>query len=180
MNNKFILGIVFILGLVVGAIVGHSFYPSSVAGATLPVGTTNSTPREALIVYSPTAPGATTTSMFNSDANDRVIISAKYECTGIGTSFTAVTGAPLTSAGVFFFMATTSTPNPGTLNNVNYIWNNSLTTTTPSLDYQASTSPGTIPSNITNRIWPAGSYLTVASNATNTATCNIGVDYLPE
>lgn len=181
-NDKFVVYILVILALVVGFVVGHSFFATTVAGATLPVGTTNSTPREAFIVYSPTVPGATTTSMFNPDANDRVIVSAKYECTGIGVSQTINTGA--STLPVILFMATTSTANPTQLFNTNYVWDNILATSSTSgpaaLDYQASTSPGFVPVNISDRIWAAGSYLSVASNATNTATCNIGVDYLPE
>lgn len=180
MNNIKIyvaLGVVAII-----AILGLN-YPHSVqqlAGASA-VGTTQSTPRQVLIVMSPTTPAATSTSILNSDSNDRIIESAKYECTGIGSSFTYLTGAGLASTGLILNAATTSVANTGSQGNTNLVFDNSNTvaTTSPTLAFISSSTPGTIGANVTNRVWASGSYLTFTTNATNTAVCTVGVSYIP-
>lgn len=176
-------GIAGIVVLVIVFLFGKSFsgttMVSQYAGSSA-VGTTNSTARIATIVMSPTAPGATTTSILNGDANDRVIQAATYACTGVGNVLTAYTGAGLTSLGWVITAATTSTAAPASLGNTNYVFDttNGIPTTTPALSYLASTTPGLTAANTGNRVWPAGSYLTFSSNATTTAICTVGVPYL--
>jgi len=167
-----------LIGIVVLAIVVGIYYTRDVIGGTSSVGTTQSTQKEALITWT-LSTGATTTSLYNGDANDRVIETAKYACTGIGTSYTQLTGAGL--ATLYVTAATTSTSIPATLGtNTNYVFTSANTfATSTGFAYLASTTPGELLTNTSNRLWLAGSYLTFASNATNTATCVIGVEYSP-
>jgi hypothetical protein len=94
-------------------------------------------------------------------------------CTGLGTSQTAYTGAGL--ANLSFTAGTTTTSAPAALSNSNYSFNSNISTTS-SVTYVASSTEGVISGY--SRIWPTGTYWTVSSNATNTATCTIGVSVL--
>lgn len=171
--NKSIIVIALLLALVVGVIGGHSFWPQSqIATVQAPVGSTFNTAKIASIVFNPQTGTATSTSILNTDADDRIIQSSFFYCDTIGTSRTAYTG---TGLAVFTFTAaTTSTSAPGTITNTNLVMSNTMATATTPL-YNASSTIGTADFG---RIWATGSYLSFASNATNTASCVIGVNYL--
>ena len=179
-STKIVIG--FVVVVIVAFFVGRlSVVNRSVVGAVT-AGTTNSTARIATVEWQPSAAGATTTSILNSDANDRVIESAKVSCTGIGNSVTPYSGA----ANVNFVIeaATTSTATVPTISaqNTNYVFDTTnLIATTTGYYYISSTTPGTTGfNNGYNRQWLAGSYLTFYATATNTATCLVGVGYLAE
>lgn len=185
-STKIIVGAVIVLALFGAFGLGWYLHQNhELVGAVSPAGTTNSTPRIAQITFAPSTGNATSTSMLNTDANDRVISTVDESCVGLGVSQTGWTGAGLLSLGLIFTASTSSVPTPvnnGTLANTNYVLDNSNTiaTTTPALYFIASSTPGAIGNNPTFRIWNAGSYLTIQANATNTASCQIRVGYLPE
>lgn len=172
-------------GLVGGALAGAVmllFMPAPViqevvAGATSSVGVQSSTAKWYSIAWTPSLVGsqsngaATTTSLYNGDSVDRIIQDVTYSCSGIGTSRTAYTGAAL--AALVFTAATTSTANPASIVTTNAVLNTTVATSSAEL-YIASTTPGLTTSAFVRR-WAAGSYLTFAANATNTAACTIGV-----
>ncbi len=154
------------------AIVGSYFFPSSegiLAGAS-PTGTTFSTQKLATIVFAPATTAATTTFLLNTDANDRIVEQAVYSCSGL----TAVNNGSFISTGFQFYMSTSSTAVQ--TGNSNYVLITSVPTTTPEL-FVASTTPG-LTATAAFRRWAAGSYLQINANASTTASCVIGVNYL--
>lgn len=115
--------------------------------------------------------------MYNNSGQDFAIRATDITCQGLGTSLTAYTGAGLTN--LVFKMATSSTNN--VTNNVadintNYSANMTVSTTTITT-YQATSTDGVIQG--TSKVWPNGTYLIASSNATNTASCAIGVSVMP-
>lgn len=180
MTTKIITGLV-VIGAILGTIafVGFSPFQKTVIeqfGST--AGTTGNTGKRATIVWAPQSSTATTTSILNTDASDRVIISMDMTCAGIGASGTA-----LTSAGLVVTAATSSTANPGAITNTNLILltTNTFATSTAEL-FQATSSPGLtgVAANVFVRRWASGSYLTFSLNGTQpNATCTIGASYLP-
>ena len=161
--------------------VGGWFYPLSSIVHEQPVtyssttGTTFNTAKVAAIVFTPATAAATSTSIYNGDASDRKIQSFFADCSGMGTSFAAYSGAGLVSGGLIFSYATTSTANPNTPQTANAI-SISVATTTPD-SYNITGAATTTPTGL-QRVWAAGSYATFSSNATNTASCVVGVNYL--
>lgn len=176
--NKIIYTVVGILVLVGVFFLGKSLGTVNLTAGASATGSTFSTAKEAAITWT-LSNSATTTSILNTDANDRYIKTAQAMCTGVGTSFTAFTGAALSALTIT--AATTSTAAPATITNVNtFLTNQTLATTSPNSYFSTSTPElgGGSPFADYARIWAAGSYITFASNATNTATCTIGVTYL--
>lgn len=167
-----------LLVVVAAAIVGAYYYPKAAirAGQSV-VGATFSTQRVALIASAPATGSATTTSVQNTDTQDRMIRSVEVACGGIGTSKTAYTGAGLAALQLSF--ATSSTAAPATNSNTNNV-GNTLTIATGTPDFVLSSSTPSIAGNVfAFDRWKAGSYLTATWNATNTAACTIGVSYDP-
>lgn len=168
--------------LVILAIAGAYSYPESKTiplveqGETLGLstGTTFNTMKLASIVFTPATGSATSTSILNTDSSDRKIQNFFYDCSSVGTSFTAYTGGGLVSDGVIFSFATTSTAAPATPQTTNAI-NLRVATTTPD-SYNTIGTATTTPTAL-QRVWAAGSYGTISSNATNTASCVVGVTY---
>lgn len=136
-------------------------------------GTTFNTAKVATTVMIPAAPGATatTSSILNSDASDRKIESFKIDCSNVGTSLTN-TGAGIATWQVSF--ATSSTATPAVNPNVNAVALVIATSTPDSFNVLATATS----TPAVNRVWAAGSYLTIGFNATNTASCVAGVSYL--
>lgn len=175
-SQKVIAGIVIAL-----AIVGGYYFPAvqvlQLAG-TSSQGSTFSSAKFAGIAVNLNAPGAnaTSSSLLNTDANDRYVTALKGGCEVVGTSQTAYTGAGLAS--LTLFAATTSTAAPATVSNTNKVGGGNLTigTSTPNFTISSTTAAGG--SNAVYNIWPAGSYLTFTTNATNTAVCTFGADYI--
>lgn len=127
------------------------------------------------------APGsnATTSSIYNGTGNDLFVTHVIVGCQGVGTSKTAYTGAGLASLTVY--AATTSTSNPANVTNANKVGGGNLVIGTSTAQFMeaSSTSAGLATglggSNLVNNIWPASSYMTFTTNATNTAVCTFGV-----
>lgn len=119
--------------------------------------------------------GATSTSILNTDSVDRIVTTFKVGCEGVGTSQTAYTGAGLASLQVS--IGTTTAANPSSfLSSAAIALNYVLGTSTPAL-IVASSTLATATSSLAS-IWPAGTYETFFFNATNTAACTIGLDYI--
>lgn len=169
MNLYKFIGAILVLGAI--TYVGVTFPQTSIFVGSA-VGTTFNTAKVAAINFSPATGTATTTSILNGDASDRIITDSFAECNTLGSSFTAYTGAAL--ANLIFTAATTSTSAPASVTNTQLALNVNISTTTTNIAYVA-TSTFT---NIQPRIWATGTYLTFVSNATNTAACNVGVHYL--
>lgn len=169
--------IALIAGIFVGGFIGYTLFTVEApvtAIATTP-GNTFSNAKVAEIGFAPTAPGtnATSTSILNTDSTDRIVESAFVACSSVGSSFVANTGAGL--AEFLVKMATTSTAAPSALTNTNYIANIVVATSTSDSYTATSTNPAPGP---VGRLWASGSYLTIFTNATNTAQCVGGVHYL--
>lgn len=149
---------------------------SNQVAATSPQGATFTTEKTAGIAIQLANPGAnaTTSSILNTDANDRYVSSFHFGCENIGTSKTAYTGAGL--ANLQGSIGTTSTSVPITpVFTFPVALNFNLGTGTSNLLVSSSTLATATSSNA--MVWPAGSYMTFQFNATNTAACTVGVDY---
>lgn len=184
MKNKIIYAIIAVV--VVLGVAGAYVYPKSTtmiipSVGSSSVGTVFNTAKEAAITWQPSN-GATTTSILNTDANDRYIKSIQGMCTGIGTSLTAVTGGGLTSNGLTMSAATTTTSAPAVFSTATGFLQSQIIATTSSLGvYFATSTPqlqGGSPAVDYIRIWPTSTYLTFQTNATNTMTCTVGASYL--
>lgn len=187
MNTK---KIILALGIVVAviAILGGYYFPitqSKVGAVTSsPAGSSNSNQQYIAVAITPLTTTSTSTSVLNpTGGTDRFITGIFTECTGAGASAGA-TGAGLTSAGWILHIATSTQANAGLDNNVQYVFNGSISTTTL-FSYNASTT-GTIqtssaPSTLAtfSNIWSVGSYLNFSFNATNTAACTVSAEYIP-
>jgi hypothetical protein len=155
-----------------GAILGSYFYPKfstgSSAGATF-----NSAKISAIAGFAPASASATTTNLYNSDTSDRIIEDAFVSCNTVGTSKTYLTGTGLESLQFNFSTSSTAT-GYGRTNTANAFI---VTVATSTSDAYVASSTIPFPNQV-SRIWPAGSYLVIGSNATNTASCLTGVHYL--
>jgi hypothetical protein len=173
---------VYVVSLFVAlAIAGGYFFPRplapQIALSASPQGSTFGNSLSASVTMNLAGPTGTTTSILNTDSNDRLVTSSHLGCEGVGNSFTPGTGTGL--ANLTFSVGTTSTnfsssiiaPNPfakiaaynAATNTVNMeLSSSTLATATSSLAI----------------VWPAGSYMTFWFNATNTAVCTAGVSYL--
>jgi len=174
MNNNYLIGLVVVLFVAIGAY----FYPgasTSLLGAS-PSGATFGDAKIASIAINLAAPGtnATSSSILNTDSNDRFIMSEEIGCEGVGTSKTAYTGTGLAS--LTLTMATSSTAAPTANGNANTLPVITIGTSTPNFVIASSTA-GTPGTNLVSNIWAAGSYLTITANATNTAACSAGIRY---
>ena len=159
-------------GLLIGYVAFHGSPEQIAAGS--PTGTVFNSAKIAMVNWVMST-GATSTSVYNGDASDRYIQGFNYGCSGVGSSFTPLTGAGIANFSVS--AATTSTNAPATIANTNFVLNTVFATSTPD-QYVGSSTPG-LTGNAFVRRWAAGSYLTIFSSATNTAACTIGVDYFP-
>lgn len=178
MKTNYLVGIIVAIVALASAtlayIEGHN--TTEVAVTTSPSGTTFQTAKTALVAINLASPGSggTSTSMLNTDSNDRFIYSTDVGCEGVGTSKTAYTGTGLSS--LTLTMATSSTAAPATNGNTNTLPVVTIGTSTPNFVI-ASSSAGTPGINLVSNIWATGSYLTITANATNTALCTAGVKY---
>jgi hypothetical protein len=163
--------------LIIGAaIYGGYQYPiaSTFVGASTP-GATQSTAKIASVAVNLATTGAngTSTSLFNGDANDRIVTNGYATCSTLSTSYTP-NGLNTGIASLLLQAATTSTASPVTVTNTNLAINVPIATTTPTDAYTATSSYAYAP---TQR-WAAGTYMTFFTNATNTASCTFGVNYI--
>ncbi len=172
MKNKILIGIVAAI-VIIG--VGYYFFHSNspqVNATQSPVNTVFNSAKIAEIVFNPSTGSATSTSILNTDSNDRYIISNFAGCGVVGTSLTAYTGAGLST--LTFKFATTSDSAPAIVSNTNVV---TLTIATATPDFLINTASTGGTSSFLTR-WASGSYLTIFSNATNTAQCSAGVYYI--
>lgn len=169
----YVLGIIAVAVAV--AMLLYLVMPRTSFGAS-PAGSSFSDAKIADVSVNFAAPGAnaTSTSVLNTDANDRYISYEKVGCEGVGTSQTAYTGTGLASLTVT--IATSSTAAPSGNANTNTLPVITVGTSTSNFVMSSSTAaaPG---SNLVSNIWAANSYLTFTTNATNTAKCIVGVNY---
>ena len=116
---------------------------------------------------------ATSSSVLNNTGNDLYVTAVKAGCENVGTSKTAYTGAGLSA--LTFSVGTTSTAAPAVVP-TNLIGGSAFTVATASPYFLlASSTNGAAGSNGIG-IWPANSYMTFFTNATNTAVCSFSVD----
>lgn len=165
---------------VVGVLIFGAYqFPQVSTLVSSPAGTTFNTAKYAGVRADLGLPGSTgtSTSVQNTDASDRIITGLRHGCQAVGTSRTAYSGAGLAS--LLVTAATSSTASPSTNSNTNSVGGGAITiaTSTPNFAVSTSSATGAGSSAIFN-IWPAGSYLTFTTNATNTATCTFGADYI--
>lgn len=180
-----------VISLVVAAVVaggvygGYKFlfaHPETQTLGTTAQGGTFNTARYAGIAVNLASPGAnaTSSSILNSSSNDYFITKIGVGCESLGTSRTAYTGGGL--AALTLSIATSSTAAPASNSNVNVVGTAPLTIATSTANFvvASSTTNGTstVGSSLVSNIWKAGSYLTFTTNATNTAVCTFGVDYM--
>lgn len=168
--------------VLVVVIIGGYYYPiggttvvQQLVGGTGTAGSTFGTAKYAGVIMNPSAPGtnATTSSILNSDATDRYVLSTEIGCETIGTSLTAYTGAGLASLTVSIATSSATTPAPKPSIRVGSI---GIGTSTPPFTF-ASSSQLTATSSF-GSIWTTGTYMTFDFNATNTATCTVGLRYI--
>lgn len=178
-TSKTLLAFAVVAGIVgvIGFFGFSPFQSSQVQVATFsPTSSTFGTAKFAGIAVNLANPGAnaTSSSVLNTDANDRYVTVMRYACQNIGTSKTAYTGSGLQSLNVT--AATSSTAAPATNANTNSVQSGptNIGTSTTQFAVASSTSGS---SNI-SLVWASGSYMTFSTNATNTAQCTFGVDYI--
>ncbi len=162
--NKIIYTIAGLIVLVAVFFVGQSASNNASVQGVSSVGATNSTAKLASITIAPLTIAATSTSILNADATDRAVTSAFAFCTG-------VTNQP--AVNTWTLQAATSSTLVVTPPTSNYAMNLTVATTTTVV-----LASSTAISNDIFRIWPSGTYMIFASNATNTAACTIGLHYL--
>lgn len=156
---------------------GGYLYPKFNLSLGSSAGATFNTAKYAGVVANLATPGAngTSTSIRNTDSGNRYVTGLRYGCSGIGTSQTAYTGAGLAS--LQLTVGTTTTAAPAVIPASPFLVANALVIATSSVNTAAGSSTPTVAlGNAT--IWPAGSYMTFWVNATNTAACTFGVDYI--
>jgi hypothetical protein len=177
MSNTTKLVISFVVGLLVGFFVYALLHPAVItqttAGAS-PTGSTFTTAKFAAVTINlaNTGQNGTSTSIINTDTNSRYVSSVKVGCTGVGTSLTAGNGTGLAS--LQLSIGTTSTSNPVSFVSGNPVVSGMVIATTTSNYFISSSTSG-----LTNgSIWGAGMPMTFSWNATNTAVCTEGVEYI--
>ncbi len=181
MNNKFIYYLV--VGLFAVSIVSNflilkkldTMSPVQLAGTTQnSAGTVFSSAKRYSITFAPATASATTTSIINTDATDRIVVDTVIYCGGIGTSLSPYIGGGLSVFNIS--VATSSAANPtATTSSSNLVSSNNIATSTAD-GFVASTTVAT--GSAYGRVWASGSYMSFIANATNTAVCNVGVDTL--
>lgn len=171
-STKVILVAVIVLALIVAYV-----YPRNVVlvGAS-PTGSIFTTAKFASIVVNLANTGAngTSTSILNTDTNDRYVSGFKIGCENVGTSQTAGTGASLAQWKVA--VGTTSSASPVAFNGYAPLTNGYVLSTTTVNLVVASTTTAVATSSMA-AIWQTNTNMTFFYNATNTAVCTEGVEY---
>lgn len=171
-----------IIALVCAVVIGVAIYgayqfPQVQVLAGSPTGSTFSTAKFAGTVIDTTTTGnnATSTSILNSDAGTRYVTGFRIGCSGVGTSRTAYTGAGLANWQIS--IGTTSAAAPASFTSfAAVVLNFTLGTSTTGL-LVASSTLQTATSSLAG-LWPSNTNMTFFLNATNTAACTVGVDYV--
>lgn len=166
-----------LLGILIVLVAYSIFFKAVPALGASTAGTTFSTEKIGAVAINLANPGAngTSTSVLNSDANDRFVTAVKLGCENVGTSNTAYTGTGLIS--LQLTIGTTTTSAPATIPTNKNLLANAFVVSTSTVNLTVASSSAAF-GNQLSTLWPAGSYMTFWLNATNTATCTIGVSYL--
>ncbi len=175
MINKILIG-----GLAIGAILGTlAFFGLTPYGKTVvkevfgaPTGTTwSANSPDNGIIMAPATGSATTSSIVNNSGSDLLVTQVNVGCEGLGTSLTAYSGAAL--AALKLTIATSSAAAiPTTVSTGGVAI---LTIATSSADFVLATSSPSTATSSANLVWNAGSAMVFGFNATNTASCHVGV-----
>ena len=168
MNNSIVGGLIGVLALGVGFFGGYLMFagePEVNGTGASPTGATFSTQRIAEIVMAPTSVSATSTSIQNTDSNDRIITDAGVSCSGLTTMF-GLTSAGLVSYQWVAATSSTAAPTVSVMGSANALALMNVTVATSAASGFTATSTYTSPFA---RIWNAGSYLVFQTNGTSSA-----------
>lgn len=177
MNTKQLWGAVAVVAagiLLYGAYQYPAPSTSPTVSGTGTAGTTQNTAKYAGVVMTPSTASATSTTITNNDGTDRYIISTELGCEGLGTSLTAYTGAGL--AALTLGVATSSSASPTQYKPTIQVGSITIATSVPPFLFASSSAITATTSYAA--VWAAGSSMQFAFNATNTATCTVGVHYI--
>lgn len=181
MNTSSVMaGFIGVVGIAVGLVFGFTIWhkdsvqqQQQLAQAS-PAGTSFSTAKiaEAVLVPTTSGAGATSTSILNTDANDRIVTDAGVSCTG-ATAAVFGTGSV---AEWSFKAGTTTTANPPALGVAGSLAMN-VVMATGTYDGFTATSTYTLPAA---RRWATGTYMSFTTNATSSVIveCTPFVHYL--
>lgn len=166
---KYSLGVL-VLGGILWAGVTYPEVKNIVLGSA--VNSTFNSAKVASVNITPSSSSATSTSILNTDASDRIVTDAFVTCQSVASVF-AQDG--LGVSGWLWVAATTSTAAPAVLPATAFAAMN-VVVGTSTADAWAATTTYTSPFA---RRWATGTYMTFWQNATSsTATCQGGVHYL--
>jgi hypothetical protein len=165
--------ITLVLVVLAAAIAGGYFYPKLGLGTSSVAGSSFSTPKFYGVAVNLANPGAngTSTSLTNTDGNDRYVTGYRIACQGVGTSKTAYTGAGL--AALTAKIGTTTTSAPATFATDVGVNPGGWTVSTSTVNSGVASSTSQVGNGA---LWRTGEIMTFAFNATNTAVCTVGVD----
>lgn len=175
MKTKKILFLLVALIVVVGCLI-YFFPRNQLAGTVSTAGSSFNTARYAGVSIDASVTGSTGTSssITNLDATDRYITGVRGACQNVGTSKSAM-GAGIASWQIS--IGTTSSANPISFSSAVAVAVGSIIpTSTASTVFSTSTQQIATSTNAT--LWATGVPLTFFLNATNTAQCTFGVDYI--
>lgn len=168
-----------ILGLVCVCILGIAVYlvksPTQDVAGSSPVGSSFSTAKFYGVTVNLATPGVygTSTSILNTDSQDRYVSALKVGCQGVGQSKTPYTGAGNVNLQIIAGTTTTAAPATSTLAQ-SLAMNFTIATGLPTAFVSSSTLQTATSTNAT--VWAANTYMTFFFTATNTAVCTVGVD----
>lgn len=173
-----------VLALVTGLIAGALVLWLAPAGKVIkevtsgntgsPSGTTFSTAKIAAININPQSVTSSSTSLFNGDASDRMVLDTYVSCSGLTNMFGG-TGAGL--ATYDWYMGTSSVAAPtGTIAGNTFLAARiSVATSSPGIGFTATSTYTSSPT----RLWRAGEYMVIQTTGTSSAAvCNAGLHYI--
>lgn len=184
-TNKTVIAVAVVIGLFIGLVVGHSFWPqrTKVGNAAIPTTASSGSQRQEEFVINPSAGVyASSTNNYvvanpvNNNGRDRLITEIDYYYTGLASTIST------SSPSAINLRAATSTDGLSYYTNTNFVLDtNTSTSTTLDTAYVASTSPGITSlgtaAATTTRIWANGQTLNFQTSAT-TSSLVISVKYL--
>lgn len=175
MKNNIIYGIVaLLLGLAIGYVLPHS-QRQEMVGAVSPIGSVQTAPQIYQFSFNASTTATTTNggSIFSpvvitNNSNDREIMSVDASCNTVAAE---------TQTALFQLQAATSSI--ATTSNTAFAFNLTIATTSANIFVSSSTAGVSgVGVKADNYIWPSGSNLIVATNATNTAVCTIRIPFV--
>lgn len=181
--------IIAVICLVVGGVAGYLVHPKPQTFGASTTGATWTTPKTSQISLS--LASATSSNIYNGTGQDVFVSDVFWACSNATTSYTAYTGAGLAS--LVLRAATSSTAASTTNGNLiidasvatgttaegtagfGYIF---TSTTTIAATWATAGKPFVSGGNWDSYVWPSATYIQFWSNATNTAQCTAGVNYI--